>query len=141
MTAEEDWVTLLDDVKMVNPPFKPAGMVKLPFGITLVAEEERLIVVPGGAFCDSDTIKLTEPPAVTVLVEAVNAVMVGVPVIGLTVMVWVWGNGTPPRLAVMTALDDCVKELDEVRTPVPVLEPAGMGMLPPGSTLLAEESR
>ena len=98
-------------------------------------------MVPGGAFAERFTIKLTEPPAVTVLVEAVNAVMVGIPVIGLTVMVWVWGNGTPPRLAVMTALDDCVKELDEVRTPVPVLEPAGMGMLPPGSTLLAEESR
>jgi len=141
MTAEEDWVTLLDDVKMVKSPFRPAGKVMLPFGITLGAEEERVTVVPGGAFCDSCTIKLTLPPAVTELVDVVNAVIVGVPVIGLTVMVWVWGNGTPSRLAVMTAFDDCVKELDEVRTPVPVLEPAGMGMLPPGNTLLAEESR
>lgn len=141
MIAEDGWVTLLDDVRMVKSPFNPAGKVMLPFGITLGAEEERVTVVPGGAFCDSCTIKLTLPPAVTELVDVVNDVIVGVPVIGLMVMDCVCGNGTPPRLAVMIALDDWVTLLDEVSIPEPVLEPAGMGMLPLGSTLLAEESR
>jgi hypothetical protein len=78
MTAWDNCVTLLDDVRVVCPLLVPAGIMMLPPGTTLLAEEVRLTVVVVEAAADSVMVKPTEAPAVTVFVEAVNAVMVGV---------------------------------------------------------------